>query len=166
MVYRGILNIFNNSLCYTVRPSVVCCCLVAQSCPALCDSMDYSAPGFPVLHCLLELAQTHIHWVWCHPTISSSVTPFSCPQSFPTSGSFPRSHLFASGGQSIGASPSASVLPTNIQGWFPLGLPVLISLLSWPGIKPSSPVLGARNLNHWTTRKVPIYLNNKHSLNF
>ena len=74
--------------------------------------------------------------------------------------------LFIIGGQSIGASASASVLPTNIQGWFPLGLPVLISLLSWPGIKPSSPVLGARNLNHWTTRKVPIYLNNKHSLNF
>ena len=66
---------------------------------------------------------------WCHPTILSSVTPFSsCPQSFPASGSFPISWLFASGGQSIGAS--ASVLPMNIQGWFSLGLTGLISLLS------------------------------------
>ena len=68
---------------------------------------------------------------WCHPTISSSVIPFfSCPQSFPASGSFPRSWLFASGGQSIGASASVSVLPKNIQGWFPLGLTGLISFLS------------------------------------
>ena len=67
---------------------------------------------------------------WCHPTVSSSVAPFSCPQSFPVSGSFPISQFFASGGQSIGASASASVLPMNIQGWFPLGLTGLISLLS------------------------------------
>ena len=52
---------------------------------------------------------------WCHPTISSSVIPFSCPQSFPASGSFPRSQLFASGGKSIGVSGLASVLPMNIQ---------------------------------------------------
>ena len=68
---------------------------------------------------------------WCHPTISSSVIPFaSCLQSFPASGSFPMSWLFALGGQSIGASASASVLPMSIQGWFPLGLTGLISLLS------------------------------------
>ena len=63
---------------------------------------------------------------WCHPTISSSVVPFSsCLQSFPASGSFPMSH-FLSGGQNIGAS----VLPINIQDWFPLGLTVWISLQS------------------------------------
>ena len=68
---------------------------------------------------------------WCHPTISSSVIPFSsCPQSFPASGSFPMSQLFASGGQSIGTSASASVLPMNIQDWFLLGLTGLISLQS------------------------------------
>ena len=68
---------------------------------------------------------------WCHPTISSSVVPFSsCPQSLPASGSFPMSQLFPSGGQSIGASVSASVLPTNIQSWFPLGRTGLISLRS------------------------------------
>ena len=66
---------------------------------------------------------------WCHPTISSSVVPFSsCPQSFPASGSFPMSQFFILGGQSIGAS--APVLPINIQDWFPLGLTDLISLLS------------------------------------
>ena len=68
---------------------------------------------------------------WCHPNISSSVTPFSsCPQSFPASGSFPMSQFFTSGGQSIGVSASASVLPMSIQDWFPLGLTGLISLQS------------------------------------
>ena len=68
---------------------------------------------------------------WCLPTISSSIAPFSsCPQSFPASRSFPMSQLFTSGGQIIGASASASVLPMNIQGWFPLGLTGLISLQS------------------------------------
>ena len=66
---------------------------------------------------------------WCHPTISSSVTPFSSfPHSFPALWSFPVSHFFASGGQSTGASASASVLPVNIQGWFPLRLTGLIFL--------------------------------------
>ena len=68
---------------------------------------------------------------WCHPTMSSSVTPFSsCLQSFPASGSFPMSQFFASLGQSIGVSASASVLPMNIQGWSPLGWTGLISLQS------------------------------------
>ena len=68
---------------------------------------------------------------WCHPAISSSVVPFSsCPQSLPASGPFPMSWLFGSGGQSIGASASASVLPMNIQGWFLLELTGLITLLS------------------------------------
>ena len=68
---------------------------------------------------------------WCHPTISSSVIPFSsCLQSFPASGSFPKSQFFASGGQRFAASASASVLPMNIQDWFPLGLTGLISLQS------------------------------------
>ena len=68
---------------------------------------------------------------WCHPTISSSVIPFSsCLQSFPASGSFLTSQLFATGGQSIEVSVLASVIPMNIQGWFPLGLTGLISLQS------------------------------------
>ena len=68
---------------------------------------------------------------WCHPTISTSVVPFSsCLQSFPASGSFQMSQFFASGGQSIGVSASASVLPVNTQDWFPLGLTSWISLQS------------------------------------
>ena len=68
---------------------------------------------------------------WCHPTISSSVVPFSsCFQFFPASGSFQMSQFFASGGQSIRVSASASVLPMNIYDWFPLGLIGLISLRS------------------------------------
>ena len=67
---------------------------------------------------------------WCHPTIPSSVTPFSsCPQSFPASGSFPINWFFASGGQSFGDTALAPILPMNIQGWFPLGFTGLISLL-------------------------------------
>ena len=68
---------------------------------------------------------------WCHPTISSSVVPFSSrPQSFPASGSFQRSQIFTSGGQSIGIAASTSVIPVNIQDWFPLGWTGWISLQS------------------------------------
>ena len=97
-----------------------------------CDPMDCSMPGFPVHHQLLQLAQIHFHWVSDnHPTISSSVVLFSSwLKSFPTSGSFPISQFFASGGQSIEVSASASILPMNIQDWFPLGLTGLISLQS------------------------------------
>ena len=103
---------------------------VSQSFPTLCDPKDCSTPGLPVHHQLQELTQTHCPSSrWCHPTISSSVVPFSHLQSFPASGSFPLSRLFASGGQCIGASASVLVLPVNIQSWFPLGLTSLISLL-------------------------------------
>ena len=82
-----------------------------------------SSPGACSNSCLLS-------W-WCHPTILSSVIPFSsCLQSFPVSGSFLRSWLFASGGQSTGASASALVLPMNIQDWFSLGWTGWISLQS------------------------------------
>ena len=95
-----------------------------------CDPMNCSTPSFPVLHYLSQFAQIHVHWVTNAIQPSSSIIPFSSyPQSFPASGSFPMSRLFASGGQSIGASASKSVLPMNIQCWFPLGLS-LISLLS------------------------------------
>ena len=104
-------------------------CSIAQSWLTLCNPMDCSMPGFPVLHHLLEPDSCPFSQ-WCHPTISSSVIPlFSCLQSFPAWGSFLMSQLFASGDQSIGASVSTSVLPMNIH-WFPLGLTALISLES------------------------------------
>ena len=94
-----------------------------------CDPRDCSTSGAsPTLGaCSNSCPLTQ----WCHPIISFSVIPvFSRPQFFPASESFPMSWLFISGGQIIGASPSASILPMNIQGWFPLGLTGLISLLS------------------------------------
>ena len=106
---------------------------VAQSCPTLCDPMDYSTPGLPVHHQLPKFTQTYAHWVGdvIHPTISSSVIPFSsCLQSFQASASFPMSQFCASGGQNIGVSALVSVLPVNIQDWFPLGWTGWISLLS------------------------------------
>ena len=93
------------------------CCSVAKLCSTLCDCMECSTPGFPVLYYYL--------------TIPSSVALFSfCLQSFPASASFPVSWPSPSGSQSIGASTSASVLPMNIQDWFPLRLTGLISLQS------------------------------------
>ena len=97
----------------------------------LCKPMDCSTPGFPVHHQLPELAQTHDHWVSDVIQPSHSVVPFpSCLQSFPASRSFLVTQFFASGGQSIGVSASASVLPMNIQDWFPLELTGWISLQS------------------------------------
>ena len=93
--------------------------------------MDCSTPGLPVLHHLLESAQTHVHWVGDAIQTSHPVVLFSSRlQSFPASGSFPISQFFASGGQSIGISILVSVLPMNIQDWFPWGLTGWISLQS------------------------------------
>ena len=107
------------------------CCSVTQSCLTLCDPIDCSAPAslsFTISQSLLKLMSRVSDAI---QTISSSVIPFSsCLPPFLASGSFPMSQLFASGGQSIGASPSASVLLMNIQGWFPLGWTGWISLLS------------------------------------
>ena len=104
---------------------------VTQSCLTLCDTMNCSKPGLPVHHQLPESTQTHVHWVGDVIQPSHPVIPFSsCPQSFPASGSFPMSQLFASGGQSIGDSASTSVLLMNIQDWSPLGWTGWISLKS------------------------------------
>ena len=86
----------------------ICCCLVTQLCPTPWDHKDCSVPGFLVLQYFLELAQTDVHWVR-DATQSLSLHFSSCPQSFPESGSFPMSQFFRSGGQSVGASASASI---------------------------------------------------------
>ena len=89
-------------------------------------------PGLPVHHQLPELTQTHVHWVSDAIQASHPVFPFSSgPQSFPASGSFLMSQFFASGGQTIGVSASTSVIPMNIQDWFPLGGTGWISLQNW-----------------------------------
>ena len=109
-----------------------CCCSVTKLCPIPQDPMDCSMPGSPDLQYLLEFAQIHVHWIeWCYLTISPTATPFFfCLQSFPASGSFPMSWLFASSGQSTGALALASVLPVSTQSWFPLGLTGMISMQS------------------------------------
>ena len=104
---------------------------VAQSCPTLCDPVDCSTPGLPVLHQLLEFTQIHVHWVGDAIQPSQLLLSPSPPISnHSQSGSFQMSQFFASGGQSIGASASASVLPMYIYYWFPLGLTGFISLQS------------------------------------
>ena len=106
-------------------------CSVTKSCQTLWDSMDCSTPGFPVHHKSGVCSHSCPFNQWCYPIVSSCVAPFSsCSQSFPASGSFPISRIFASGGQRIGVSASASILPMSIQDWFPLGLTGLISLQS------------------------------------
>ena len=106
-------------------------CSVSQFCPTLCNSMDCSMPGFAVHQQLLELTQDYVHQVGdaiqqSHPLWS----PSPPTQSFPASGSFQMSQHFASSGQSIGVSASTSVLPMNVQDWFPLGWTGWISLQS------------------------------------
>ena len=123
------------------------CCSVAKSCSVLHNPMDCSTPGFSVPHIsqsLLKFTQLN---QWCHPTISSSVIPFSsCLQSFSASGSFQMSQFIPSGGQSIGDSASASVLSMNIQDWFPLGWTGWVSLLSKDS-QESSPTPQCENIS-------------------
>ena len=123
-----------------------CCRLVVQSCLTLCSPMDCSSPGFPVLHHLLEFAQVHVHCIMMPSSHLILWCPLLLLQSFPASGSFPRSQFFTSGGQSIRALASASVLPMNIQDWFPLGLTGCISSQS-KGLSKSSPTPQSKSIN-------------------
>ena len=94
---------------------------VTQSCPTLCNPMNCSQASLSITNSQSPPKPMSIKW-WYHPAISSSVVPFSsCPQSFPASGSFQMSQLFTWGGQRIGASASAWVLPVDTQHWSPLG---------------------------------------------
>ena len=109
-----------------------CCCSVAKSCLTLCDPHGLQPAGLPCSSPSLRVCPSScpLSW-WCHSTVSSSVTPFSsCPQSFPASGSFPMSQLFALDGQRIGASASPSALLMNTPLGFPSGLTGFMSLQS------------------------------------
>ena len=124
MVFIDVLGSSIEALQWHNHRSLLFSCQVMSD---ACDLMDCSTPGFPVLHYLLEFAQTHVHWVGdaiqpSHPLSSP------CLHSFPGSGSFPMSLLFASGGHSLEASASALVLPMNTQRGSPLGLTGLISV--------------------------------------
>ena len=126
---------------------MIICCSVAQLCPTLCDPMNCMqhtrlpcpspSPGACSNSCPLSQ--------WYHPTVSSSVILFPLPLTFPASGSFPMSRLFASGGQSTGAS--ASVFLMNIQDWFLLGLTGLTSLCCPRHSEESSPASQYKSSN-------------------
>ena len=115
-----------------------------------------------LLHCLLEFTQTHVHWIGDVIQLSSSsVTPFSSHlQSFPASGSFPMSWFIASGGQSIGTSTSASILPMNIQDRFPLGLNDLISssttILKHQFFRVQPSLWSSSHIRTWLQEKPPL----------
>ena len=103
------------------------CPSVAESCPTRCDPMDCSTPGFPVHRWLPEFTQTHVLWVGDAIQQSHHLSPFLLPPSiFPSISVFSMNQFFSSGGQSIGVSASASVLPMNTQDWFSLALTGLI----------------------------------------
>ena len=108
---------------------------VQFNCSVVSNSLRPHEPQYARTPCPLPTPKVHSNPCpssrWCHPTISSSVVPFSsCPQSFPASGSLQMSQLFSSGGQSIGISASTSILPMNTQDWSPLGWTGWISLQS------------------------------------
>ena len=127
MIIKGIgsiyVCIYVHISCQSVQLSVVSDSLQPHGLQHTRPPCPSPAPGVCSNACPLSQ--------WYNPTISSSVIPFSCcPQSFPASGSFQRSQFFTSGGQSIGVSASRSVLPMNVQDWFPLGWTGWISLQS------------------------------------
>ena len=138
---------------------IICCYVQSLSHIWLCHCMDCSILGFTVLHHLPVCSNScSLSW-WWYQTTSSSVSPFSsCPQSFPASKSFPMSHLFASGGQSSGASASASIFPKTIQGWFPLELTGLISLQ----FKGPSGVFSSTTIKHQFFGAQPFLWSNSH----
>ena len=118
---------------------------VTQLCPTLYDLMDGSMSGLTHISQSLP-SSCPLYW-WSHPAISSSDALFSfCPQSFPTSGTLPMSQLFISDDQNTVASASASVLPMSVQGWFPLRLTGLISLL-YRDTQESSPAPQFKGIN-------------------
>ena len=122
--HQGLFQWVSSSHQYSSVQLLSCVCLFATPWTAACQaSLSIAIPRVHPNSCPLSR--------WCHPTISSSVIPFSsCSQSFPGSGSFQMSQFFTSGSQSTGVSASASVLPMNIQDWFPLGWTGWVSLLS------------------------------------
>ena len=135
LIFIGIELLYNVVLVSTVQQSEPALSSVQFTCSVVSDSLRPHGLQHTRLPCPSQTApgvcsnSCPLSW-WCHPGISSSVAPFSCHQSFPASGSFPMSQLFASGGQSIGASALTSVLPMNIQDWSPLGWTGWISLQS------------------------------------
>ena len=147
-------------------------CSVAYSCALLCNPMDCSTPlGFPLLHCLPESSQTHVHWV--NDAIQRShflMTPFLLPSIFPSIRVFSNELALCIRWQSIG--PSASVLPMNIQDWFPLGWTDLTSMLSKALSRVCSSTIVQKNKffsaqpSLWSNSHIHAWLLGNHSFNY
>ena len=132
LIFVGSLNNCKVYIFTKLNVGIVCCCSVTKSSPNFLWPHEVQHTRLPWASLSLRVCSNSypLSW-WCYTTISSFASPFSfCHQSFSASRSFPMSQLFSSGGQNIGASTSASVLPMNIQSWFPLGLTGLTILLS------------------------------------
>ena len=123
---------------------------VTQLCPTLCDPMYRSTPGLPLHHQLPQFTQTHVHCWWCHPTISSSVIPFSCLQSFPAIKAFQMSQLAKLLESQLQHHSnecfSFNIIPMNVQEWFPLEWTGL-ELLAVQGTQESSPAPQFKSIN-------------------
>ena len=117
IVNEGEVNVFLKFPCFLYDSVQFSCSVMSNS--LWPHEVQHARPPCPSPTPRVHPNPYPLSW-WCHPTISSSVVPFSCPQSFLASGSFPMSQLFSSGGQSIGVSASTSVLPVNTQDWSPL----------------------------------------------
>ena len=132
-----------------IASSKLCCCSVIKLCLTLCNPWTVAhwllCPPLSPRVCSNSCPLSR----WCYLTISFSATLFFCFQSFPPSGSFPMSRLFASGSQSIGSSASPSVLPMNIQHWSPLELTGWISLLSKGQSSPAPQFKSINSSNFW-----------------
>ena len=147
IIFPEVAWFFSSVIQFSSVPSLSHVQLFATPWTTACQaSLSITTPGVHPNPCPLSR--------WCHPTISFSVVSFSsCPQSFPASGSFPVSQLFASGGQSTGVSASTSVLPMNTQDWSPLGLTGWISLQS-RGSQESSPTPQFKSIRYIMTPHV------------
>ena len=151
--------------CFNFQLSICCCCSVVQLCLTLCKPLDCSIPGFPVLHYFPEFAHINVHWVndAIQPSGPLSLPPPPSLNLFPASGSFPMSWLFASHGQSVGAS--ASVLSMNIQGWFLSGLTPRFDLLAVQGTLKSLQHRSSKASILWLSALFMVHLSHPYLVN-
>ena len=171
LIFVGSLNNCKVYIFTKLNVGIVCCCSVTKSSPTFLWPHEVQHTRLPWASLSLGICSNSypLSW-WRYTTISSFASPSSfCHQSFSAAGSFPMSQFFASGGQNIGASTSASVLPKNIQDWFPLGLTGLISLKSKGLSRVSSNTIQKHQffyiqLSLWSNSHIQTWLLKNHSL--
>ena len=148
-IFPYVIRYWNKNTFYNAIKNMYCSVLFSHSvCMALCNPMNCSIPSFPVLHHLPELAQTHAHWVGDAIQPSHPLSfPSPLPSNLPSIRVFSNESALCIRWPSIGASASASILPMNIQDWFPLGWTALISSCSPRDSQQSSPTPQFKSIN-------------------